>query len=74
MHVPPLEKPRGQWARSDEEKAELFAQHLATVFQPNEMSSNIDMAVNMLPEQAIKLVTPKEIRWEIDRNMNPRMK
>jgi len=72
MHVPPLRKPGEQWARSDEEKAELFAQHLSTVFQPNEMSSHINMAADMLPEQAIKLVTPKEIRWEIDRNMNPR--
>ena len=36
------------------------------------MSSNIDMAVDMLPDQAIKLVLSKEVRWEIDRNMNSR--
>ena len=30
------------------------------------------MAVDMLADQAIKLVSAKEIRWKIDKNMNPR--
>lgn len=32
--VPPIRKENGNWARSDQEKVETFAEHLAKVFQP----------------------------------------
>ena len=36
----PIRTSTGDWARSDEEKANVFAQHLSLVFQPNPSSSN----------------------------------
>ena len=35
----PLRNPNGSWARSDEEKALIFANHLSSVFQPNPASN-----------------------------------
>lgn len=53
IHVPPLKNAQGGWAKRDEEKAELFAQHLATVFQPNEVHPNDvnSLIRNKLPEE-----------------------
>ena len=38
---PPLRKPNGTWARSFEEKANVLADHLSTVFQPNPPVDNL---------------------------------
>jgi hypothetical protein len=66
IHVPPLKNAQGGWARRDEEKAELFAQHLATVFQPNEVQiDDVNTLRDKLPEEKIKLVTPAEVKREI---------
>lgn len=32
---PPILKQDGEWARTDQEKADIFAEHLAQVFTPN---------------------------------------
>uniref|UniRef100_A0A2A4IUM2 Reverse transcriptase domain-containing protein n=1 Tax=Heliothis virescens TaxID=7102 RepID=A0A2A4IUM2_HELVI len=32
--VPPIKMPTGKWARSDSEKASVYAEHLRTVFEP----------------------------------------
>jgi hypothetical protein len=33
-HIPPLRLHNNTWARTDEQKATTFAQHLSTVFHP----------------------------------------
>ena len=38
----PLKKPDGSWARTDAEKAELFADHLKMVFKPNAVEPSFD--------------------------------
>ncbi len=68
-HVPPLRNAQGSWARSDEEKAEVFAQHLATVFQPNKIQSDVSSSQKVTPEQIIKPVTPAVVKKEIDTNL-----
>ena len=34
QHIPPIRKPDDTWARTDKQKAETFAEHLASVFRP----------------------------------------
>lgn len=38
--IPPIRKANGEWAKTDKEKADLFANHLSDVFKPYE--SNLD--------------------------------
>lgn len=42
QHIPPIRKPDNTWAKSDEEKAETFAEHLSNIFKPNPPQTNID--------------------------------
>src|SRR5262249_23065813 len=58
IQVTPIENETGQWVRKDEEKAQLFAQHLSHVFQPHDIKSDINPASVYLPEAKIKPVTP----------------
>ena len=41
-HIPPILNSAGQWARSDEEKAKCFAEHLEKVFTPFTSSISTD--------------------------------
>ncbi|KAL5239731.1 hypothetical protein ACI65C_007141 [Semiaphis heraclei] len=41
-HVPPIRKINGTWARSEQDKAEVYAQYLENVFQPNDIASELD--------------------------------
>ena len=65
-HKAPIKKPNGNWAKSNKEKAETFAEHLANIFQPNTGDSDIDTTnitnnyINSIP-----LVTRKELLKEI---------
>lgn len=72
LHVPPLKNPQGTWTRRDDEKAELFAQHLATIFKPHDIQSDINTTKIFQPNKIIKHVTPLEIAQEIDNNINPK--
>lgn len=77
IHVPPLRNEDNTWARSDEEKANLFARHLVKTFQPwpanNESSSedmqsqnnNTDQATQDFLEMSIKKFTEHEIAEQI---------
>ncbi|VEN54315.1 unnamed protein product, partial [Callosobruchus maculatus] len=73
--VPPVRRQTNDhtqnWARSDKEKADLFAQYLADVFTPNnnEPDQEITEQINRLPLRIplIKLITPKEIKSEISK-------
>lgn len=74
--IPPIRKPDRSWARSDEEKAIVFAEHLEQVFTPLP-SRNSDKDIENFLEipcqmsLPIKPFTPKEVRREI-KNLNSR--
>lgn len=70
VRVPPIRNAQGSWVRQDKEKAELFAQHLATVFQPHDIQSNIDVTPVYQPNQDFKRVTPMETAEAIDKSLN----
>lgn len=67
-HKPPLRNQNGTWIRTEQEKANAFADHLSKVFQannptPNADESDIDLVLNqdLQLDLPLKLVTPKEI-------------
>uniref|UniRef100_A0A1Y1KFT3 Reverse transcriptase domain-containing protein n=1 Tax=Photinus pyralis TaxID=7054 RepID=A0A1Y1KFT3_PHOPY len=68
--IPPIRKTNGDWARSNKEKSNTFAEHLSKVFQPLEsniadetIEEYLDIPCQMsLP---IKPISPAEIRSEI---------
>lgn len=71
---PPIRKndpTPGPWARSNQEKADLFAEHLAEVFSPHNAEPNQEiydyLNTNLGPTDPIQPVTPKEIKAEISR-------
>ena len=72
VQVPPIKDQNGHWICRDQDKAELFAQHLATVFTPNDIQSDIDPVVTLQPDEPTKPFTPMEIANEIDSNINPK--
>jgi hypothetical protein len=45
-HIPPIRKPNNTWARTEEQKAETFAEHLETVFSP--INNNYPPSMKML--------------------------
>lgn len=65
--VHPLRTAEAGWARSDKEKAELFAKQLADTFTPFNIVSDVlpDNAVEV--SDTIKFFTPLEVAGEIDR-------
>lgn len=78
LQVPPIRSGEGRWAKSDEHKAELFADHLEQTFKPNEQYTresvnNTDQLLPLLERgEEIPLVTPKEVENDIKNNINPR--
>jgi len=67
VQIPPIKDSNGKWLRKDSEKTELFAKHLAEVFQPNDIQSNVDTTPSYKPYKKIKKVTPYEVATEIDK-------
>ena len=61
--------PPGPWAKSDKEKADLFAEHLPEVFTPHNNDQNQDVEQeleNPIQQQdGLKPLTLKEIKNEI---------
>jgi hypothetical protein len=61
--------PPGPWAKSDEEKAELFAEHLSEVFSPhnNDQGQKVkqELATPIQSQERLKALTLKEIKEEI---------
>jgi hypothetical protein len=59
----------GPWERSNKEKANLFAEHLAEAFTPNDIIHNqeiIDfLQHDQVTEEPAIILTPKEIEKEI---------
>jgi hypothetical protein len=60
-----------RWAQSDKEKAAVFANHLAGVFQPHEEETDEELSeylqLPVEPATPIKPVSPKEIKAVISR-------
>jgi hypothetical protein len=72
IQAPPIKKEDGTWARMNEQKAELFAEHLTDTFQPYPQQTaeeNIP-ATNNEDETPITLVTPAEVSKEITKNIS----
>ena len=73
----PLRKADGTWARSAEEKANLFAHHLSTVFQPNPPTNDFvleetnDIALN---DDDMISISPEDINTIVKENMNKKNK
>lgn len=62
----PIRKTDGTWARSDKEKADVFADHLAEIFTPNDINS--DFTIGRLEnnfDTNINPITKNEIIHEI---------
>jgi hypothetical protein len=59
----------GPWAKSDKEKADLFAEHLSEVFSPhnNDQDQEVeqDLATPIQSQERLKVYTLKEIKDEI---------
>jgi hypothetical protein len=76
---PPLRTPHGTWATSNIDKAQAFATHLATVFQPHPFLNppNGDDAIAQLLETPYQLeppasrITRAEVH-DIIRNLHPK--
>lgn len=75
VQIPPLRKDDGTWARSEQEKAEIYARHLEHVFMPNTIDSELDILQSQplnATREKIKHFSPLEIAKEIDNNLNPK--
>lgn len=53
-----LKKPTGEWAKTDTEKAELFAQHLYETFQPHDMHHPSHPDIESFLESPLPLSLP----------------
>lgn len=70
--APPIRKPNNNWARTDEEKADLFADYLAQVFTPLPRSNDVDdsdikecLDAPCQLSLPINAFTPADVRREI---------
>jgi hypothetical protein len=74
--IPPIRKQDSSWARSDSEKAEVFAKHLEEVFTPLP-PRNSDKDIELLLETPCQMSLPikpfclKQVRRHTE-NLNPR--
>lgn len=71
-YVPPIRKNDGNWARSESDKAEAFANTLEMVFKPHDIWSDLQPEIKYNKGREVKLFTPREIATEIATNLNPR--
>lgn len=70
-HDPPIRKNDGNWARRDEEKAEIFADHLASTFQPHEPTGMEEIPqITNRDDRIIKPITPAETVNYINNNLS----
>lgn len=68
--IPPIREESGIWARTNKQKAALFATYLQNIFQPNEKQAECPQTETTQKSLEIKLVTPKEVIKEIKENIN----
>jgi len=73
----PIRKQDGRWARSDEEKAEVFAEHLSKVFESHPRKITIHEEKKLLTNTSAQMAVPvmpftvNEVRAAI-RVLNPK--
>lgn len=68
--IPPIKQKDGSWARDNMSKAEAFADHLADIFQPNDVGTDVVIENTLnTDEEEIRLTTPKEVAREINHNL-----
>lgn len=80
QHIPPIRKSDGHWARNNEEKAEVFAEHFERVFQPYPSETSDEENNNILsylesPLQMNRTITKfsiLEVKTVIKRELNPK--
>lgn len=73
IHVSPIWKEDGYRAHSEQDKADVYAQYLEHVFQPNDIASKLDM-IQCEPLDEIRkkiwYFTLLEVAYQIDTNIN----
>lgn len=67
--IPPIRRSDGTWTRDSKQKVETFAEHLAEIFQPNNIQSDAEEVIN-LEDEKIQLITLREVAKEIKTNQN----
>jgi hypothetical protein len=73
MHISPVRKHDRTWARNNKEKAEAFADHLESTFQPTAVRTMDNLRrIEETRMQNIPTITPKEILIAIKDNINPK--
>lgn len=80
VSIPPIKDENNKWARNDKEKANVFAQHLAKVFQPYPPSSSAEEEDDIMEFQEtpfqmdfpIKKFRLKEVEKIIYNDINPK--
>lgn len=70
-YVPPIRTRTNTWARSEQEKADTFAEHLENVFTSNNISSDIQPTITNTTGNKIKLTSPTEVQ-DIIKKLKPR--
>lgn len=73
-HVPPILKEDNEYAKTDQEKADTFAEHLGNIFTPNEATMDSEEEFPQIENnyyKTIKKVTLKELKRELKYNLNP---
>jgi hypothetical protein len=73
-HKPPLKRENGTWDRENNEKAELFAEHLENAFTPNTSGDIEDELGEVINEETgiIPPVSPKEVERIIRQQISPK--
>lgn len=64
--MPSLKNAQKRRVRKNDEKTEIFAKHLSTVFKRNDIQSLVHKKSLYLPETTIKLIFLMEVTQEID--------
>jgi hypothetical protein len=73
MQTPPIKTLDGSWARTNEQKASRFAEHLVKIFQPHVADSNEALPdVTQQGSAEIQLTSPAEIKQKIKTNISPK--
>ncbi|CAG5052427.1 unnamed protein product [Parnassius apollo] len=71
-HISPINDEKGGWARSDKEKATIFAEHMKTVFQPlPENDPEHTMEIKEYLESANQISLPLKSSENCERNKEP---
>jgi hypothetical protein len=74
MQILAIRKTDGKWARSNEQKAQRFTEHLEQIFQPLGSQEEEAMITEDIVQEKeeIKLATTIEVKNVINKNINPK--